>query len=244
MNRELQLAEAFVGLSDTLAPDVDPVVLLDRLARHCVDIVGADAVGVMVATLRGNLRPLVVTDDQAAYLEILQLQSDEGPCLDCYRQGRQIDAPDLDDAADRWPRWVPPARRQGVRAVHALPLRVNHQTVGAVNLLLTSPGGLNAEDLRLCQALSDVAALALIHWHPSPARPTDIRTQVQAAASAKATIEIATGLLAEHGGLSMPQALAALRAYTRRDGERRLSDVAHALVQRALNPDTVLAADA
>ena len=44
MNREQQLAEALVGLADSLAEDVDPVVLLDRLALNCLDLVCADAV--------------------------------------------------------------------------------------------------------------------------------------------------------------------------------------------------------
>uniref|UniRef100_A0AAU2UXB8 Uncharacterized protein n=1 Tax=Streptomyces sp. NBC_00003 TaxID=2903608 RepID=A0AAU2UXB8_9ACTN len=51
MTREQQLAQAFVSLSDTYAHDLDPVLLLDRLTAHCVHLVGADAAGVMVATI-------------------------------------------------------------------------------------------------------------------------------------------------------------------------------------------------
>lgn len=45
MNREQPPAAAFVGLSDTLADGVDPVVLLDRPARCCAEIVGAAGFG-------------------------------------------------------------------------------------------------------------------------------------------------------------------------------------------------------
>ncbi|WEO93455.2 hypothetical protein A6P39_005155 [Streptomyces sp. FXJ1.172] len=107
---------------------------------------------------------------------------------------------------------APFARAAGFRAGHALPLRVHHQTIGAVNLLLTGPGGLPELDLNLAQALADVTAVALVSWNPYPIRPDDISTRVQAAIAAKATVEIAGGMLAEHGGLSAAQAHVALRA--------------------------------
>ncbi|MEU7055542.1 GAF domain-containing protein [Streptomyces sp. NPDC046197] len=241
MNREQQLAEALVGLADSVADDIDPVVLVERLARNCSELTGADAVGIMVATVRGDLRTLAVTDDQTAFLELFQLQIDEGPCIDCYREGRRIDARDLNDGRDRWPHVAPFARRMGYQAVHALPLRVHHQTIGAVNLLFNRPGGLTADDLNLAQALSDVTAVALVNWSPDPLRPSDIRTSVQAALSAKATVDMASGMLAEHGGFSPSEARSALRGYAI-DHHRRLIDAAHDLVRRHLAPDDVLAA--
>ncbi|MEV0219843.1 GAF and ANTAR domain-containing protein [Streptomyces sp. NPDC050704] len=241
MTREEQLAEAFVGLTDTLADGFDPVVLMDRLVGHCVEIVGADAVGIMVATARGALRTMSVSDQGAALVELFQLQTGEGPCLDCYRTRRPVDAPDLAEAGDRWPLLTPLAMRTGYRAAHALPLRVNNHTIGAVNLLLTTPGGLSPADLRLAQALADVAAVALVNWSPIPARPADILTQVQAAMAAKATVEMAQGMLAEHGRLDPAQALRALHAYSTGDGGR-LTETAQAVVRRTLDPDLVLGA--
>ncbi|MER6420892.1 GAF and ANTAR domain-containing protein [Streptomyces sp. NPDC001137] len=231
MNREQQLAEALVGLADSLADDVDPVVLLDRLVLHCLDLVGADAVGVMIAGLRGELRLMAVTDQRAALTEFFQLQTDEGPCVDCYRKSERIDAPDLGDSAHRWPHVAPYAREHGFRSAHALPMRVHHQTVGALNLLLTTPGGLPALDLHLAQALADVTTVALVNWSPHALRPTDVSSSVQRAVAAKATVDIATGMIAEHGGLSLPDARSALAAWATRNG-RRLTDVAHGLVQR------------
>lgn len=240
MNREQQLAEAFVGLADTLATDVDPVVLLDRLAHHCVEIIGADVVGIMMATLRGDLRTMAVTGDGERG-ELFRTQEEEGPSLDCYRGSRPVGVPDLAELSHTWPRWTALALRDGYRAAYALPLRVNRQTIGAVNLLLTTPGGLPSEDLRLAQALADVAALALIHWSPDPARPTDIHTRVQAAIAVNAAVEMATGMLAEYGNLNPAQARLALRAYASRTGGRP-TDGAQALVSRAIAPEAFIAA--
>ncbi|MFI9173641.1 hypothetical protein [Streptomyces lincolnensis] len=58
---------------------------------------------------------------------------------------------------------------------HALPLRINHETVGAVNLLLTSPGGLTPTDLELGQALS-AAEIALAHGGRRSRRRFSIRS--------------------------------------------------------------------
>ncbi|MFC8520628.1 GAF and ANTAR domain-containing protein [Streptomyces sp. NPDC057257] len=241
MNREQQLAEALVGLADSFADDVDPVVLLDRLAADCRQITGADAVGIMVAPLRGGLRTMAVTDDRVALVELFQLQTDEGPCVDCYRLGERVDAIDLAASTDRWPQVAPVAREMGFRSMHALPLRVHNQPIGAVNLLLNTAGGLPELDLHLVQALADVTAVALVNWHPHPLRPDDVSTRVQAAVAAKATVEIAAGMVAEHGGLTIPEAHAVLRAYARHTGDR-LTQVTQALVRRSLTPETVLTA--
>ncbi|MFJ2771179.1 GAF and ANTAR domain-containing protein [Streptomyces sp. NPDC087300] len=242
MNREQQLAEAFVGLTDTLADDFDPVVLLDRLAGHVVDIVGADDVGIMMATARGGLRTMSASDGGAALVELLQLRTGEGPCLDCFRTGRSVDAVRLADAAavERWPRLAPLAAQAGYLAVHALPLRVNHQVIGALTVLVADPDGLSDDELRLAQALADVAAVALIHYRPDPARPSDVLTRVQAAVSARATVDMATGMLAEGGLLELADAGRVLRIYARRHGGR-LTEVAQALVRRELELGTVLA---
>ncbi|MET7698875.1 GAF domain-containing protein [Streptomyces sp. NPDC005485] len=241
MDREQRLAEAFVGLSDTLADDVDPVMLMDRLAGHCVEIIGADGVGIMMATSRGDLRTMAVTDERTGFLELLELQAGEGPCLECYRKGMPVDSRDLDAQTDRWPEWAPLARRFGFRSAHALPLRVNHETIGAVNLLLDSPGGLPQGDLGLAQALADVAALALIHWNAERTRPSDIHTRLQVTIAAKSTVDMATGMVAEYSGLNPSAALSALHVYAA-GNNCRLIDTARALVQRTLRLEEVLGA--
>ncbi|MFE7115915.1 ANTAR domain-containing protein, partial [Streptomyces sp. NPDC057654] len=67
-----------------------------------------------------------------------------------------------------------------------------------------------------------------------------VLTRVQAAVAAKAAVEMATGMLTEHGNLPPARAARALRAYTARTGGR-LTETAQALVRRALDPRTVLA---
>ncbi|MEN8649181.1 GAF and ANTAR domain-containing protein [Streptomyces sp. 21So2-11] len=241
MSREQQLAEAFVGLADTLSHDFDPIVLLDSLTRHCVDLLGVDAAGVMVAKANGELRTMAVSDERAAMLELFQLQMGEGPCLDAYRTGRPVAVEDLAESADRWPRLAPIAVAAGFRSVYALPLRVNQHIIGALNLLGMTPECLSPAGQDLAQALADVAAVGLVHWRSDPARPGEILTQVQAALAAKASVDIARGMLAEAGDLDPSQASRLLTMYSKQHG-RRLTETAQALVRRTIGPATVLSA--
>ncbi|WP_445280619.1 GAF and ANTAR domain-containing protein [Streptomyces sp. DSM 118148] len=167
-------------------------------------------------------------------------QTDQGPCLDCYREGHRVDVRDMSADAARWPQVVPFALEIGFRAAHALPLRVHGQTVGAVNLLLREPGGLAPVDLDLAQALADVSAVALVNRSPEPLRSADVAGSVQAALAGRAAVSMATGMIAEVSGLSLAEAHGVLRAYSA-GRPRRLVDTAHALIRRTLTPDDVLA---
>ncbi|MFE9880261.1 GAF domain-containing protein [Streptomyces sp. NPDC005784] len=239
MSREQQITEAFVGLTDIVADDADPTVLLHRLVGHCVTLTGVDAAGVMLSTARGGLRPIAVTDDRAAMIELFQVQTGHGPCIDSWRTAQAISAPDLSVLTDRWPAFVQLARTAGYVGTYAFPLRIRHQVVGALNLLTGTTGALSEQDTALLQALADVAAIAVVQWTVEPLRPADIVTRVQATVSAKAATDTAVGMLAAAGSLTVQEAARTLRRYS---GIRhqRSTEVAQALIRRELSPETVL----
>jgi hypothetical protein len=105
-----QLVGAFVELADTLVDDFDVVELLQLLANRCVELLGAAAAGLLLADGTGSLQVAVTSSERARLLELYQLQSAEGPCLDCFRGGSQVSVTDMDGASKRWPRFAPAAR--------------------------------------------------------------------------------------------------------------------------------------
>ncbi|MFJ8827480.1 GAF and ANTAR domain-containing protein [Streptomyces sp. NPDC102467] len=234
MSREQQLARAFVALADTVSPGFDPLALFETLVGDCVQLLDVQASAVMMADARGGLRTMAASDEQAAFLELLQLQTGRGPCMQCYRSKTPVHVTDLEQAKDQWPRLVSAALDAGFRSMHALPLRVHEQIIGAVNLFRTSPGNMNADDTAVGQALADIAALSLLNWTNEAPRDGDIITRVQSAIVAKATVEMAKGMIARYGGLSIPDASTALHAYTQRR-QARLSETAQALTERTLD---------
>jgi GAF domain-containing protein len=145
-DRVAELAQAFVELAGALADGYDVVELLDRLIRHCVHLLKVDAAGLVLADGSGTLKVMAVTDEQVRFLEVLQLHADSGPCLDCYRSGQPVDVDDLTLDGDRWPALADTIRQGGYHGVHAVPLRFREQTVGAMNLFSSKPGGLGTTD--------------------------------------------------------------------------------------------------
>lgn len=239
--REWQLAEAFVGLADTLTADYDVVDLLHRLASESVRFCDVGASGLVLDDQRGSLRVMAASTEQSRLLELVQIQNDEGPCLECSITGEQILAPDLAVESKRWPRFSAEAVRQGFRAVHALPMRLRGETIGALNLFSVQPGALPETALRVGQALADVATIGILHQR-AVHRSEILSEQLQTALNSRIIIEQAKGILAEHGRVSTEHAFTRLRRYAR-DHNRRLSDVAHDVVNGALRVSPVLACD-
>ncbi|MFJ9728447.1 GAF domain-containing protein [Streptomyces sp. NPDC101209] len=239
MNRERELAQAFVALSDTYAAEFDPLSLFHRLVHTCRDLFDVDAVAVMIADARGGLRTMAATDEDAEFMELLQVQTGQGPCMDCYRSGTPTSVPDIGVEHEHWPRLVTAMTATGYRSLQAIPMRLHEHPLGALTLLRRPAGRLAADDLHLAQALADSASLGLMHWSAEPTRADDVVTRVQSVIAAKATLEIAKGMIAEYAGSTVGEAARMLDAYVGRR-HLRLTETAQALVSRALEPSAVL----
>src|SRR6202034_4646773 len=119
--REAVVAQAFVRLADTLASDFDIVDFLHGLAKDSVEILRAEAAGVMLADARGSLRLIASSEERMRLLELFELQGAQGPCLDAYSTGRAVQASAADGRA-RWPLFAPQASHAGFQMMCAVPL--------------------------------------------------------------------------------------------------------------------------
>lgn len=237
--REKLLAQTFVEVADTLVNDFDVLEYLSLLTGRCVDLFDLSEAGLMLADHPAGLQVAASSSEQMALLELFELQHDQGPCLDCYRSGRQVHCPDLGAALERWPGFAPEAINAGFGSVFALPMRLREQTIGALNLLRHQIGSLADDDLVAAQALADVATIGLLH-HRAAAESRLLTDQLQYALNSRVAIEQATGFLAEHFGLDMHDAFTRLRQYAR-NHNARLVDVARAVATRDLPADRITA---
>ena len=161
--REALVIRVFVELADTLVDDYDVIDLLDRLAGSSIELLAADAAGILLGDAESTLRVVATTNEQVEWMELLQLQAEEGPCVDCYRSGVPVSVTDLADAALRWPQFIAALTQRGAYgSVHALPLRLRGQAIGTLNLFHHQPGPLPEADLALGQALADVATVGIL----------------------------------------------------------------------------------
>src|SRR5208282_2149279 len=202
------LSETFVELTDTMVAGFDVIDFLHVLTDRSVQLLDVSAAGLLLADPRGELRVVAASSEAARLLELFQLQNHQGPCVDCFRSGRPVQAADLAAAADRWPRFAPAARRAGFAAVQALPMRLREQVIGALNLFRAGPGALAPADIRVGQALADVATISMRH-------SDTLNEQLQAALNSRVIIEQAKGKLAERLGVDMDQAFSLLRGRAR-----------------------------
>jgi GAF domain-containing protein len=235
--REAALARAFVRLADTLASDFDIVDFLHGLAADSVEILRAEAAGVMLADARGGLRLIASSDDRMRLLELFELQGAQGPCLDAFSTGRAVQASAADSRA-RWPVFAPQASGAGFRFMCAVPLRVRTNVIGALNLFRGSDEPFTRAEMEIAQAMAEMAAIALIQERALRERHL-LTGQLQAALSSRVVIEQAKGMLAEYLTMPVDDAFELLRSYAR-DHNRKLSEVAGEVVDRKI-PSAALA---
>jgi GAF domain-containing protein len=221
------LSEAFVELTDTMVADFDVIDFLHVLTSRSVELLDVSAAGLLLADPRGELRVVAASSEAARLLELFQLQSDQGPCLDCFRSGQPAAAIDL-SADPRWPRFAAAARQVGFAAVQALPMRLRDQVIGALNLFRATPGAFDSASVRIGQALADVATIGLLNER-SMRRSDTLNEQLQTALNSRVVIEQAKGKLAERLGIDMNEAFSLLRDQAR-NRNQRLSDLARAFI--------------
>jgi GAF domain-containing protein len=221
------LSETFVELTDTMVADFDIIDFLHVLTSRRVELLDVSAAGLLLADPRGELRVVAASSEAARVLELFQLQSDQGPCLDCFRSGQPVACIDL-SADPRWPQFADRAGQAGFSAVQALPMRLRDQVIGALNLFRGTVGTFDPEVVHVGQALADVATIRLLHDR-SMSRTDTLNEQLQTALNSRVVIEQAKGKLAERLGIDVNQAFTLLRDQAR-NRNQRLSDLARAVV--------------
>src|SRR5580698_7452830 len=225
------LSDTFVALADTMVDDFDVIDFLQMLTDRSARLLSVSAAGVVLADPRGQLRVAAASSDEAGLIELFQVQNDQGPCLDCFRTGQPVTAADLAGPGQQWPRFAAAAAQAGFTTVQALPMRLRGQVIGALNLFRAAAGPFDPAELRVGQALADVATIGLLHER-NVRRSETVAEQLQGALNSRVVIEQAKGKLAERRSIEMDQAFILLRDYAR-NSNQRLTDVARNFVTSA-----------
>src|SRR5687768_7390277 len=143
-----RLAEVLVEVADTLVDEFDLIEFLHMVTGHTSEVANADAAGILLADHHGRLQLMAATDGRTTMLELFQLQAHEGPCQDCFRKGHPVIESDL-GTADQWPNFAPHAVAAGFRSVHALPMRLRDEVIGALNLFGKTAFRMTGADIRV-----------------------------------------------------------------------------------------------
>jgi transcriptional regulator with GAF, ATPase, and Fis domain len=222
-----RLATLFVEVADTLVDDFDVVEFLQMLTRSVAGLFGTAEAGLMLADERGRLTFMAASDESARLMELFQLQYGDGPCLDAFRTTRPVTNVNLAAATQKWPEFAPRATQAGFESVHAFPLRLRKDIIGAMGLFARATH-LDGADITIVQALADVAVIGLLQERAIH-RGELLTSQLQGALNSRIIIEQAKGIVAQSRGLSPDDAFTLIRDFARRNN-RRLGQVAEAIV--------------
>jgi GAF domain-containing protein len=107
-----------------------------------------DGVGIQVLD-DGGVGAHRTTDARSFDLDALQDELDDGPCVECLRDGERHDLEPV-TSDERWPRFAPSARRVGLMACAALPLVAHGENIGVLNLYAWPTVGFAGWDRRQC----------------------------------------------------------------------------------------------
>ena len=237
MRKDRDVLRALVEVADTFVADYDVVDFLHGLAVRCVALLDVDEAGVMLVDATGGLCYVASSSEQMRLVELLELQHEEGPCLDAYVQGRVTVSARVEEAEQRWPQFASHARDAGLESLAGVPMRLRLDRIGALNLFSRRPGGLSDEDQHVAQAMADVATIGVLQARAIHDGQV-IAAQLQTALESRIAIEQAKGIIAEHIAVSVDDAFSLLRNHARTHNEK-LTETARRVTNGALRPDAL-----
>jgi GAF domain-containing protein len=206
-------------------PDLDTaLVAVTRVAVSAVE--PCDGASLTMRD-RGVPSAPIADGDWAVQLDRLQFVEQEGPCLDCLREGSVMRVRDL--AQDgRFPNYGPAAAAMGAGSTMSLPLSADGRTVGALNLYSRSTDAFDSDAVAVGELLAAHASLAVTAAMAYYSN-RDLAGQMRQALESRAVIEQAKGVLMGRQGCTADEAFTLLVQQSQR-ANRKLREVAQELV--------------
>jgi hypothetical protein len=169
------------------------------------------------------------------FVELMELQLEEGPCFDAYGTNTPVICESPEEAARRWPEFAPRAKAGGFAGYSAVPMRLRSEVIGALNLFSFGALALGDGDIKVVQAMADVATIGILHERLIR-DANAFSTQLKVALESRIVIEQAKGIIAEHSKVSVDEAFDRMRAFAR--GQNRLlSDTARQVIEGSLSTE-------
>jgi GAF domain-containing protein len=231
-DREM-LIEELSSFARKLITDYPITDALHDLTDAITAILGIRGAGVSLAQ-DGRLSFATAASEDVEALEHVQESEQEGPCVEAFRTGVPVLVTDLGAEAERWATFAEVAKARGIVSAAGIPLHLNGNRMGALDLYDGAAHAWTAEETRTAELLAAIATAYVVN----ASRLDQVRhtaEQLQAALDSRVVIEQAKGILAGERGVSVDEAFQLLRDHARNRGVS-LRDVANAVVALGLRP--------
>ncbi|MEU1362642.1 GAF and ANTAR domain-containing protein [Micromonospora zamorensis] len=229
-------ATAFVELGGIKLSEVNLDEVLQRVAELAKRVLPMP-VEVSVTLIRGEVgHTAAFTSEVARDMDEGQYAHGRGPCLEAAASGSVVSVPHL-ASEDRWPKWADRGRERGLGSSLSIGLPIQEAVVGALNVYAHTPEAFDDEAVTVLETFAAYAAVALSNaqLYDSTA---NLAQQMREAMANRAVIEQAKGIIMAERRCGPAEAFAILSKVSQ-DSNRKVRDVAQALVDRAARPSRV-----
>ena len=192
-----------------------------------VSVPGCDAASIGIS-IEGRPATAAVTARVALELDMVQYDTNDGPCLTAFQSMRTVRV-DLVEEGDAFPHFSPAARRKGFRGVLSVPATWGEGVVATLNLY-SRTGPFDETAVSVAAVLAAQVAIA-VSRSPEFAAARDVVEHAQRDADDAADVNIATGLLMVNESCTAEQAEGLLRQAAAHD-ERTIVEIAQRIIQQ------------
>jgi GAF domain-containing protein len=216
------LAKSIGTLTD-LDPTQDLAATLQRAVAAAKQLFDADAAGIMLADLDGQLRWASASDQRAQTLEDNQEVFATGPCVRAFTTGKPARMHDA--TLERgWGEITLVFVELQIRSALSVPVELGGGPIGTLDVYAAEPRGWDDSEATALQTYAGVVASLLGAAANAQVKGT-LADQLQTALDSRAVIERGKGALMEREHLDEQEAFTHLRRAARSSG-RKLSEVA------------------
>ncbi|WP_394248758.1 GAF and ANTAR domain-containing protein [Arthrobacter pityocampae] len=206
--RERDLATELAELARSLQREPDSDAIVAGFVHAALELIpGVDEGSVSVVLGRKNIGSRGATGSLPARIDALQMETDEGPCLEAAYEHRTVRVPDMAHET-RWPLFARRAAEAGARGMLSIQLWVEGDNLGALNLYSYEAGAFTDESENIGLLVASHAAVAFAEAEKT--------RQLQEAVSSRDVIGQAKGILMERHKITGEQAFIVLSMASQR----------------------------
>lgn len=176
-------------------------------------IPACDEAGVTLESQR-NVTVRVSTGDTAERVDAHQYEIEEGPCLAAAESDGSVLIKDM-ASDDRWPRFTSFAATQGVKSSYSIPMTLNGEMIGVLNLYSTDDA-FGPSDEQIGIRFAEQAAMAVRHA-ATFTKTREMIDHLYRALETRDVIGAAVGILMHRDGSPMDVAFMRLKEVSQRE---------------------------
>lgn len=220
---EERLRRGLAALSDFDVASAGVIAALNEVVANVPTVLDVAGCGLMMIDSDLTLHATAWSDDASLAFERVQEESGEGPCVESLLNDKVVAVTDI--AVDpRWPDVTKAVLDLGVNAVLGVPVHIDGENVGALNVYLREPHEWSDAEIGAVGAFANVLQ-QLLGVAVLGNRNDDLVQQLQRALDTRVVIERAVGLVMGRRGVDAVVAFNVLRGAARSE-RRRVYEIA------------------